>query len=88
MHFCTLYATICGYVHPRMRRPHKKEVIPEMPDKKEQFEQLNQAIEELKDQPGALMPVMQRAQSIFGFLDVNASAVSALMTNVAGTHIQ
>ena len=37
-----------------------------MPDNKEKFEQLNQVIEELRDQPGALMPVMQRAQNIFG----------------------
>ena len=32
-----------------------------MPDMKEKYELLNQVIEELKDQPGALMPVMQKA---------------------------
>ena len=37
-----------------------------MPDMKEKFAQLDQAIQELKDQPGALMPVLQRAQNIFG----------------------
>ena len=29
-----------------------------MPDMKEKFAQLDQAIQELKDQPGALMPVL------------------------------
>ena len=37
-----------------------------MPDMKDKYEQLNQVIAELKDQPGALMPVLQRAQGIFG----------------------
>lgn len=37
-----------------------------MPDMKEKFDQLQQVIEELKDQPGALMPVLQKAQGIFG----------------------
>ena len=37
-----------------------------MPDMKEKFAQLDQAIQELKDQPGALMPVLQRAKNIFG----------------------
>jgi len=51
-----------------------------MPDNKEKFEQLNQVIEELKDQPGALMPILQHAQSIFGCvsLDVQKHIADAL----------
>ena len=37
-----------------------------MPDKKDKYAQLQQVIAELKDQPGALMPVLQKAQGIFG----------------------
>ena len=35
-----------------------------MSDMKEKFAQLDLVISELKDQPGALMPVLQKAQSI------------------------
>ena len=42
-----------------------------MPDMKEKFAQLDQAIQELKDQPGALMPVLQRAQNIFGCVSLD-----------------
>ena len=51
-----------------------------MPDMKEKFAQLDQAIQELKDQPGALMPVLQRAQNIFGCvsLDVQKSIAEGL----------
>ena len=48
-----------------------------MPDSKEKFELLNQVIEELKDQPGALMPVMQRAQNIFGCVSLDVQKVIA-----------
>ena len=48
-----------------------------MPDNKEKFEQLNQVIAELKDQPGALMPVMQRAQNIFGCVSLDVQKVIA-----------
>ena len=34
----------------------------------EKFEALQKVIDELRDQPGALMPIMQRAQDIFGYL--------------------
>ena len=42
-----------------------------MPDMKEKFAQLDQAIQELKDQPGALMPLLQRAQNIFGCVSLD-----------------
>ena len=48
-----------------------------MPDMKEKFEQLQQVIAELKDQPGALMPVMQKAQGIFGCLPMDVQKVIA-----------
>ncbi|MBQ2027820.1 MAG: NADH-quinone oxidoreductase subunit NuoE [Clostridia bacterium] len=48
-----------------------------MPDTNEKFELLNQAIEELKDQPGALMPVMQRAQNIFGCVSLDVQKLIA-----------
>ena len=37
---------------------------------KEQEEPLRQAIEELKDEKGALMPILQKAQDIYGYLPV------------------
>ncbi|MGN0995561.1 MAG: NADH-quinone oxidoreductase subunit NuoE [Candidatus Ventricola sp.] len=37
-------------------------------ENKEKFAALQQVIDELKDEPGALMPIMQRAQDIFGYL--------------------
>ena len=60
-----------------------------MPDMKEKFAQLDQAIQELKDQPGALMPVLQRAQNIFGCvsLDVqkrNAEGLGVTLSEVYG----
>ncbi len=48
-----------------------------MPDTNEKFELLNQVIEELKDQPGALMPVMQRAQNIFGCVSLDVQKLIA-----------
>lgn len=48
-----------------------------MPETNEKFELLNQAIEELRDQPGALMPVMQRAQNIFGCVSMDVQKVIA-----------
>ena len=48
-----------------------------MPDMKDKYEQLQQVIAELKDQPGALMPVMQKAQGIFGCLPMDAQKIIA-----------
>ena len=48
-----------------------------MPDMKEMYELLNQVIEELKDQPGALMPVMQKAQNIFGCVPMDVQKIIA-----------
>ena len=35
---------------------------------KEKFEALQLVIDELRNEPGCLMPIMQRAQDIFGYL--------------------
>ncbi|MBQ9944017.1 MAG: NADH-quinone oxidoreductase subunit NuoE [Clostridia bacterium] len=48
-----------------------------MPDMKEKFDQLQQVIAELKDQPGALMPVLQKAQGIFGCVPMDVQKVIA-----------
>ena len=37
-------------------------------ENKEKFEALQKVIDELRNEPGALMPIMQRAQDIFGYL--------------------
>ncbi len=44
---------------------------------KEQEQQLKEAIEELRDVPGSLMPVMQRAQEIYGYLPVEVQVMIA-----------
>ena len=48
-----------------------------MPDMQEQYGLLHQVIEELKHQPGALMPVMQKAQNIFGCVPMDVQKIIA-----------
>ena len=48
-----------------------------MPDMKDKYEQLNQVIAELKSQPGALMPVLQKAQGIFGCVPMDVQKIIA-----------
>ena len=48
-----------------------------MPDKKDKYAQLQQVIAELKDQPGALMPVLQKAQEIYGYLPIEVQTMVA-----------
>ncbi len=42
---------------------------------KEQEEQLLAIIAELKDQPGSLMPIMQKAQGIYGYLPIEVQTI-------------
>lgn len=42
---------------------------------KEQEQQLMAVIDELKDQPGSLMPVMQKAQDIYGYLPIEVQTM-------------
>ena len=48
-----------------------------MPDNKDKYAQLQQVIAELKDQPGALMPVLQKAQGIFGCVPMDVQKIIA-----------
>jgi len=42
---------------------------------KEQEEQLLAIIAELKDEPGSLMPIMQKAQGIYGYLPIEVQTI-------------
>jgi len=44
---------------------------------KEQEEQLLAVIAELKSQPGCLMPIMQKAQDIYGYLPIEVQTIIA-----------
>ena len=48
-----------------------------MPDMREKYVQLQQAIERHKGEPGALMPVLQEAQSIFGYVPIDVQEIIA-----------
>ena len=52
----------------------KKQTVP-FSGTKEQEAALKEAISELKDTPGALMPVMQKAQSIYGYLPIEVQTM-------------
>ena len=49
---------------------------------KEQEEKLLAVIAELRDTPGALMPIMQRAQDIYGYLPIEVQTIIADQMNV------
>ena len=49
---------------------------------KEQEEQLLAVIEELRDTPGALMPIMQRAQDIYGYLPIEVQTIISDKTGI------
>ncbi len=50
---------------------------------KAQEEQLDAVIAELKDTPGALMPVLQQAQEIYGYLPIEVQKMIALKMGVS-----
>ena len=50
---------------------------------KAQEEQLNAVIEELRDVPGALMPILQKAQEIYGYLPVEVQRMIALKLGIS-----
>lgn len=52
----------------------KKQTVP-FSGTKEQEEALKKAISELKDTPGALMPIMQKAQEIYGYLPIEVQTM-------------
>ena len=49
---------------------------------KAQEEELNAVIESLRDTPGALMPILQKAQDIYGYLPVEVQRMIALKLGV------
>lgn len=49
---------------------------------KKQEEELKKAIAELKDQPGALMPIMQKAQEIYGYLPIEVQTMISDETGI------
>lgn len=49
---------------------------------KEQEEKLMAVIAELKNQPGALMPIMQKAQDIYGYLPIEVQTMISEAMNV------
>ena len=49
---------------------------------KEQEEQLIKVIQELKDDKGALMPIMQKAQEIYGYLPIEVQTIIANEMNI------
>ena len=56
-----------------------------MPDQREKYVQLQEAINRHKGEPGALMPVLQEAQNIFGYvpLDVQEQIADGLDTTLS-----
>ena len=50
---------------------------------KAQEEQLDAVIAELKDTPGALMPVLQQAQEIYGYLPIEVQRMIAIKMGVS-----
>ena len=54
----------------------KKSAVP-FRGTKEQEEELLKVIEELKDEKGALMPILQRAQDIYGYLPIEVQRIVA-----------
>lgn len=59
-----------------------------MPDKKKMYDDLQQVIEKHKDDPGALMPILQGAQEIFGCvpMDVQKIIAEALHTTLSDVY--
>ena len=67
-----------------MKRMAKKETVP-FRGTKEQEAALMAAIEELKDEPGSLMPIMQKAQDIYGYLPIE---VQTMISDATGTPLE
>ena len=59
-----------------------------MPNTKEQYDALDRVIEEHIQEPGALMPVLQGAQEIFGCvpIDVQKYIAQALHTTLSDVY--
>ena len=69
-----IYKGICIGIVGLLQGYITRRSYPVMQDK---YEQLRQVIAELKDQPGALMPVLQKAQGIFGCVPMDVQKIIA-----------
>ena len=49
---------------------------------KEKFEALQKVIDELRNEPGALMPIMQKAQELYGYLPIEVQTIIAEHLNI------
>lgn len=61
--------------------PEKKQTVP-FSGTKEQEETLLQVIAGLKDEPGALMPILQKAQDIYGYLPMEVQKMISDETGI------
>ena len=59
----------------------KKTTVP-FSGTKEQEAALKEAIAQLKDTPGALMPMMQKAQDIYGYLPIEVQTIISDETGI------
>lgn len=66
------------------RKTHIMSTITNVPFKgtEEQKQQLLAIIDEWKDKPGALMPIMQKAQDIYGYLPIEVQKIISDATGV------
>jgi NADP-reducing hydrogenase subunit HndA len=62
----------------------KKATVP-FSGTKEQEEALMKVIHELKDEKGALMPILQKAQDIYGYLPIE---VQKMISDETGRYLQ
>ncbi len=59
----------------------KKQTVP-FSGTKEQEESLLKVIAELKDEKGALMPILQKAQDIYGYLPIEVQTIISNETGI------
>ena len=59
----------------------KKQTVP-FTGTKEQEESLLKVIAELKDEKGALMPILQKAQDIYGYLPIEVQTIISNETGI------
>lgn len=73
-----------NYIPKRGSNTMGKSKISKIPFKgtPEQERELRDILAELKDQPGALMPAMQKAQDIYGYLPIEVQTIIAECLNV------
>ena len=58
-----------------------------MPDQKEKYVQLDEVIARHRGEPGALMPVLQEAQNIFGYVPLDVQEIVSQKTGISVAEI-